>query len=402
MKTKTVLGYCDPWSVAPGETVRVMVSTYGAARYDARLVRVICGDDRPSGPGLKEEAVACPIDGVHAGRYQPIAIGSYAVAPHGPALDGLASFTVQMYVWPTTPSKGRQGLVARWSDHDRAGFALAIGDDGALSLTLGDGSGGVECIGTGKALIARQWYFVAASFDAATGAVALCQEPPVEWPTGDATAHVETTVALSDIGGGESPIVMAALPEGAGFAAHFNGKIDRPRLGNRALGRAEMAAIAGNEIPPALAADVLAAWDFGRDIGGERVTDATENGLHGETVNLPSRGAKGHNWTGRRMFWRAAPGEYAAIHFHDDDLYDAGWEADLTFAVPDSARSGAYAVRLEAEGEPFYACFFVRPPTGAAPRRRSPSSPRPRPTWRTATTIGCCTSPSPRSSVRAS
>ena len=27
----------------------------------------------------------------------------------------------------------------------------------------------------------------------------------------------------------------------------------------------------------------------------------------------------------RHMSWRHAPEQYGAIHFHDDDLYDAGW-----------------------------------------------------------------------------
>ena len=35
------------------------------------------------------------------------------------------------------------------------------------------------------------------------------------------------------------------------------------------------------------------------------------------------------------MCWRHAPHDYAAIHFHDDDLDDCGWEADFTWTVPD-------------------------------------------------------------------
>ena len=44
---KKILGYTDVWSVAPGGTVNVKVSTYGPERYRADLVRVICGDDDP-------------------------------------------------------------------------------------------------------------------------------------------------------------------------------------------------------------------------------------------------------------------------------------------------------------------------------------------------------------------
>ena len=38
--------------------------------------------------------------------------------------------------------------------------------------------------------------------------------------------------------------------------------------------------------------------------------------------------------------WRHAPQEYGAIHFHDDDLYDAGWETNFEYVVPTGLRSG--------------------------------------------------------------
>jgi len=33
--------------------------------------------------------------------------------------------------------------------------------------------------------------------------------------------------------------------------------------------------------------------------------------------------------------WRRAPEQYGAIHFHDDDLEDAGWEPDFALTLPD-------------------------------------------------------------------
>ena len=40
---KKVVGYSNAWSVALGDTLSVMVSTYGADRYRADLVRILCG-----------------------------------------------------------------------------------------------------------------------------------------------------------------------------------------------------------------------------------------------------------------------------------------------------------------------------------------------------------------------
>jgi N,N-dimethylformamidase len=48
------------------------------------------------------------------------------------------------------------------------------------------------------------------------------------------------------------------------------------------------------------------------------------------------------------MSWTRRPDHYAAIHFHDDDLYDAGWPADFAWQVPADWPSGLFAVRLAA------------------------------------------------------
>jgi N,N-dimethylformamidase len=86
--------------------------------------------------------------------------------------------------------------------------------------------------------------------------------------------------------------------------------------------------------------------------------------LHGRTVNLPSRGCKGFNWSGEEQNWRHAPGEYGAMHFHDDDLYDAGWDTAFEYLVPNNLKSGVYAVRLRVDDDESYVTFFVRPPGG--------------------------------------
>ena len=72
----------------------------------------------------------------------------------------------------------------------------------------------------------------------------------------------------------------------------------------------------------------------------------------------------GATWTGREMCFRHAPAEYGAIHFHDDDLYDCGWETDFTLEVPAGTRSGVYAVRLEGGEREDNIPFFVLPPKG--------------------------------------
>ena len=114
---------------------------------------------------------------------------------------------------------------------------------------------------------------------------------------------------------------------------------------------------------------MIAAWDFSRDVTSQRIVDAGPNVLHGELVNLPARGMKGARWTGEEMCWRHAPEHYAAIHFHDDDLYDCGWQTDFTYTVPADLPSGVYAARLACGDVEEMIPFFVRPPRGRAGAR---------------------------------
>jgi N,N-dimethylformamidase len=72
----------------------------------------------------------------------------------------------------------------------------------------------------------------------------------------------------------------------------------------------------------------------------------------------------GRKWTGVEHNWTKQPEHYGAIHFHNDDLYDCGWEADFAFTVPETLRSGVYAVHLSADEESYYVPFAVRAPRG--------------------------------------
>ena len=76
----------------------------------------------------------------------------------------------------------------------------------------------------------------------------------------------------------------------------------------------------------------------------------------------------GWNFSGEEMCWRHARHEYGAIHFHDDDLYDADWDVDFEWTVPARVASGVYAARLRAKGAEEYVPFVVLPSPGKAAR----------------------------------
>ncbi len=362
-----VLGYADPLSVAPGEAIRFMVGTLdGPRRYRAEVVRLISGDTGPEGPGLKAERLATPIEGEHEGTPQPIDAGSYAIVERPEAFAALDRFTLQAFIQPTRvpvrPEPRRQVIMGTWAEDRGDGFALMLDEAGALAFLVG-----AARVSTGVPLTARRWYHVAAAVDLAADMVTLRQTP-----LADHAPSLEHPVAVT-------ATVRAAPPPGGDFlfgAAHrviengrrrttwhFNGKIDRPTLARRALTPAELVAAAMAPSTAVAPEDALGVWDFAADIATNRVSDRSPNHLHGRTVNAPKRAVTGHNWDGTEMDWRRAPQQYGAVHFHDDDLYDAGWRPSLTMTVPADARSGVYALRLEADGgPPFWVVFYVRPP----------------------------------------
>src|SRR5262249_39521816 len=56
--------------------------------------------------------------------------------------------------------------------------------------------------------------------------------------------------------------------------------------------------------------------------------------------------------------------EYTAVHFHADDLEDAGWEPCCALVIPAELASGVYAFELGAGDLTDHVPFVVRPPSG--------------------------------------
>ena len=146
----------------------------------------------------------------------------------------------------------------------------------------------------------------------------------------------------------------------------YNGRIDSPRIANRVLSPAEMELAKTRPVEGALATSIVGAWDFSQGIKTTKTTDCSANGLHGSLINLPTRAVTGWNWDASEMNWQNAPEQYGAIHFHEDDVYDARWEVDFSLTCPKRLKSGVYAARLRGEGGgEEYIPFAVRAPGGA-------------------------------------
>jgi N,N-dimethylformamidase len=363
-----ITGYADRVSVMPGQTIRFMVNCE-YPQYEAGVVRVVQGDSAPEAPPVKLVPVPSTVDGRYPGRKQVIHAGSFARIDCGDRFAASPGFSMQAMVMPTTPKKGRQAIISKWDEAAGKGIALVVAEDGSAGIELSDGSHKVT-LSVGKPMLAKHWYLVAAIYDGAAGKVAVHQQPQHDFPTIDDSGSAEANAPAGLAWDSAAPLLFAASwgGEDAGRTvgrALYNGKIDRPRVSTAALTLAEIEALRGDGWPERLAGTLAGAWDFADDIPGVTVRDISGRRLDGVVVNMPTRGVTGHNFTGEDgMCWKDRPDQWSAIHFHDDDVYDAGWQADFSLTVPETMKSGIYAVRIHAEGEEQFVTFVVRPARG--------------------------------------
>ena len=238
---------------------------------------------------LPSGEVVLPLGAAEA-RYQPLSTGSWA------EIEGLPNttlFDASVTIWPTAPGRGRQAVLGTWTPQTEMGWGIHLDEAGAPTVVVGQ-----HDLSTGVPLRQREWVTLTASYDGATGELRI-----------NDTAVVVTPGRLAD-----APTTLRIGGPG------FNGKIETPRVNDMA-------------------------WDFSLGIGTTTV-HGVAGAPDGVTHELPTRAVTGSNWTGEEHNWRHRPEHYAAIHFHDDDLYDAGWEPTLAFDVPADLPSGVYGVRL--------------------------------------------------------
>ena len=372
-RRRNLFGYCDRLTARPGDTVSFKVSAYDEVAYDATLVRIINGDAVSGAGDYREIVVDAPFAGRHEGRFQATNIGSCAMVGATGALDLLQSFTVQSYVFPTTPHKGEQHLVSRWSDTGQHGWALIIDANGCPAFLAGEGRERTAITALSRPLLARRWVLLSASVDLEERSITLAQRPAEDCGF-DAAPEPESVSAPIDPSmlPQSGPLLFAASRRESGDrkarqTVHlFNGRLDSMRLAKAAWSPAQVEAAAGPRIEDDTSRDLVGWWDCSAGIGTDRITDRSGHGLHARTVNLPLRAVRGVHWDGTCHDWRQNPEHYGAIHFHDDDLYDCAWQSDFTYEVPPDLRSGIYAARLRSEtGAEEYITFFV-----AAPKER--------------------------------
>jgi N,N-dimethylformamidase len=341
-----LIGYVDRFSGRPGEPVAVKVSSQFDTPYRADMVRIVHAGANPAGPGIKLEEVAAAFAGEYPSRSQPIHSGSVGIvtAARPIALPDPCTIVVRVQPWLLD---GRPQTVLAVED----GLTLFVAADGAV---LEAGGGRVQIPAP---MLERRWYELRVV--ASDGRLRFRQ------------TALQRSWGVADSGAAEMPGtagVLKRLALGAGFTA-APGPHDDPHCAFL-NGRIEDPAIileAADEDAPVEPerSECLAWWDFSAGIATDRILDR-EHALNCSLRNLPTRAVRGSRWSGDETNWRHAPRQYAAIHFHEDDLYDCGWETDFAVEIPDGMASGVYGVRLRCGDAQDIVPFYVLPPSGTA------------------------------------
>lgn len=347
-----LLGYSSKFSVQPNDILAFHISSEFAT-YTARVVRLIHGDDRPGSPGFKCEHVVGAFGGEYPGEVQAIYRGSYIHIPYADGLSLTDDFSMELWIWPTMPDQAKGVLLSQGGE---GGFILSV-EAGQLTFEAG-----AHKVALDAKIVGRTWYKVMVGYDRAAGTLRLALKPHIVSgmvPAGDASEPLPYPFASK----GDISIGAQLAPADNGRIAPsnvFNGKIDAPKLYRTSTDAFEGGA----------SEKLIAAWDFSQGIDSWDISDVSGNGHHGKAISQPMRGATGHNWDGRETSWQRATDQYGAIHFHDDDQGDAGWNKSLEWTVPGDLRSGVYALHLSPEAgssgaDDDYIPFFVRPPKGS-------------------------------------
>ena len=330
MKTVPLVGYTSKLSCRPGDHIDFMVSSELGADYSAQLFRSISADPNPAGAGIVEEP--CDIlfpKRSFPSRRQNFHPGSYAVTDAVVRLAAQRSVSFSVFIYPTLYCPNEQSIL----DYGRYGIGLDL--NGYVMLRADD-----YVVTSAEAIKLRQWYIIEGLIET-SGAMSLTltsldisqNESKVSWKSGSEMNLVQS-----------ADIIIAARYEKDVMCNFFNGKIELPKLKEDDR--------------------VFAEWDFAKDISSMKVPGQTCPNL--TLVNAPMRAVTGVQWDASEMNWRYKPEHYAAIAFHQDDIYDFGWQSDFRFVIPPNMQSGVYVMRISCGAHYDKMPFFVCPQLGQA------------------------------------
>ena len=353
-----IAGYADRWSVGQNENIEFKVSSQFSKPYSVRLVRIVCADPNPDGPGIIEEDMSSVFSGEFSSRKQDVQLGSYGIVLVNRRLSHPGGYTIAVTIWPTLVDAGVQGILCLQDESGNRLIELRINSVGQVAAVIEERSGSSHEYATGLTLRERAWYTICLCVDRNQSRLGLIQtlkeDDFADNDSGEVWHDCTNLPSLQDV-----DELLIASSGGNPLGGFFNGKIEQPSI----LARTNDVEKSSQRLPHGAGDSLLALWDFSRDISTQEIREIGPLHLDGSLVNCPARAMRGSNWTGKEMCWRHTPEEYGAIHFHDDDIYDCRWKTEFSFKVPGNFRSGMYSMRIECEDAYEDIPFYVRPQT---------------------------------------
>jgi N,N-dimethylformamidase len=369
--TSFVRSYTDKLSYQPGDVVELFAGADRAVEASVRLVRLDKALGEDAAPPAAPTEIAWPATGSYPVGVQKTCIGSFAhvdlTAPPAP----LVEYSLGAWVWCPNPSvSSRQAIISSVNPATSVGMSLTL-LDGRAALVAGCGPEAQVLVRLDEPLRAATWYLVVASVTAKNLTLQALPSDPLYGTPLHATEPAPGATALDlspgvTVGGAGASDMTINGEVARGLAQDlFNGKIEAPFVSTATFAADEPGSAPG--LFNAAQDEVVVSLDLtpvpGQPAYHCDVVPAAGTGL---LLNGPTRAMISHTWHGQAFGFPEAPDHYAAIHFHDTDIVDAGWEATLAAPLPADLASGVYGLEIRTDDAVDTVPLFVTPAAGAA------------------------------------
>ena len=333
-----LVGYVPVWEVDAGERVAVHASGDGSS-VDVDLVRLDGEDVMRPVPGTTVRVHAVPPVGLPLGSWASVAL------PWG-AEEVVATWWMRRTLRLDAPTP-----VVGAVDPAGRGWVLEVDADDAWTLRTRDRAGRERIVELAPTSPLGQW----------TPVRLVVGPHGVSLDAGARSATTPMTGGVLPREGVTCSWVLARSPwRDDRSRSTYDGRITELEL------RWGSAGSAARGTGPAGPPD--AAWSFEQDMHADRVPPATARTPPLQLHQGPTRAVTGPRWTGEVHHWTQDRRQWSAVHFHHDDLEDAGWPVVAEPRVPTSAPPGLYAARLRGGSSTDIVPFVVRSAPHGPPR----------------------------------
>ena len=356
---KKIVGYSDVISLRPSEKISFMVSCDNKIKsIYSRFVKLIQGDCNPHGPGFKEEEILSYKLKKHRAINQKVYSGSYIFIPIKKTIKINTDCTFLTFIKPTLNNKKKQNIIS--SDYlNKQKIEFFINKNYCLELKIDN----KKILNLKRKFLEKNWYLIGFSYSLKKNIIQIFQYP-VNHENSIKEILKKEKVKISVIFNKHISIASSIIDKKNNHLLNcnsFNGKIDSPKIFEGIIKESQILKLS-TKPSFKIKLKLITHWDFTKFISTEKIVGRGKYKLNGYTVNFPARAMKGILWNGEEFNWKNKPQHYSAIHFHDDDIYNANWKKTFEWIIPKNIKSGLYSAHVfDSKKNEDYIPFTVLP-----------------------------------------